>query len=262
MWHRSYSVAVSWLMVVTFLTVNDWAQQSAQPSPAEESKQELEAWRRSMAPQWMNDFAELGRYREANAQLAAPLPGENRVVFMGDSITDAWHLDEYFHGKPYVNRGISGQTTPQMLIRFRPDVIDLQAKVVVILAGTNDIAGNTGPMALQDIESNYASMAELAREHGIRVVFSTVIPVNNYTPRAELLFVQRPPEKIVELNRWLKGYCVKNDCVYLDYFSAMADEKGLLKKDLAIDGLHPNPAGYKVMAPLAQTAIEKALAAK
>ena len=261
MGRRTYSLAGRFLMVVASLTASVWAQQSAQPSPAEESKQELEAWRQSMVPQWINDFADLGRYREANAHLAAPLPGENRVVFMGDSITDAWHLDEYFPGKPYVNRGIGGQTTPQMLIRFRPDVIDLQAKVVVILAGTNDIAGNTGPMRLEDIENNYASMAELARGHGIRGVFSSVIPVNNYTPRAELLFVQRPPEKILELNRWLKDYCAKNGCVYLDYFSAMADEKGLLKKDLAVDGLHPNPAGYKVMAPLAQAAIEKALAA-
>jgi len=215
-----------------------------------------------MATQWMNDFADLGRYREANAHLAAPLPGENRVVFMGDSITDAWHLDEYFPGKPYVNRGIGGQTTPQMLIRFRPDVIDLQPKVVVILAGTNDIAGNTGPMRLEDIENNYASMADLARAQGIRVVFSSVIPVNNYTPRAELLFAQRPPEKILELNRWVKDYCAKNGYIYLDYFSAMVDEKGLLKKDLAQDGLHPNPTGYKIMAPLLQAAIEKALAWK
>jgi lysophospholipase L1-like esterase len=181
---------------------------------------------------------------------------------MGDSITDAWHLSEYFPGKSYVNRGISGQTTPQMLIRFRPDVIDLQPKAVVILAGTNDIAGNTGPMTLEDIENNYASMAELARAHGIRTVFSSVIPVNNYTPRAELLFVQRPPEKILALNRWLKGYCARNGDVYLDYFSAMVDQKGLLRQDLAIDGLHPNPEGYKIMAPLAQAAIERALATK
>ena len=207
-------------------------------------------------------LADLDRYREANAQLVAPAPGENRVVFMGDSITDAWQLNEYFPGKTYINRGISGQTTPQMLIRFRPDVIGLQPKAVVILAGTNDIAGNTGPMRLEDIENNYASMAELAMAHGIRVIFSSVIPVNNYTPRAEVLFAQRPPEKILELNQWLKDYCAKNGDVYLDYFSAMVDKKGLLKQDLAVDGLHPNPAGYKIMAPLAQAAIEKALAGK
>jgi lysophospholipase L1-like esterase len=262
MLRHTYSLAVRWIVFTAFLAGSAWAQQTVQPSPAEESKRQLEAWRQSMATQWMNDFADLGRYREANAHLAAPLPGENRVVFMGDSITDAWHLDEYFPGKPYVNRGIGGQTTPQMLIRFRPDVIDLQPKVVVILAGTNDIAGNTGPMKLEDVENNYASMADLARAQGIRVVFSSVIPVNNYTPRAELLFAQRPPEKILELNRWVKDYCAKNGYIYLDYFSAMVDEKGLLKKDLAQDGLHPNPTGYKIMAPLLQAAIEKALAWK
>jgi lysophospholipase L1-like esterase len=262
MLHRTYSLAGQLIVVVALLTAGVWPQQTAQLSPAEESKRELAAWRQAMLPQWANDFADLGRYREANAHLAELATGENRVVFMGDSITEAWRLEEYFPGKPYVNRGISGQTTPQMLIRFRPDVIDLQAKVVVILAGTNDIAGNTGPMRLEDVENNYASMAELARAHGIRLVFSSVIPVNNYTPRAELLFVQRPPEKIVELNLWLKSYCEKTGCGYLDYFGAMADEKGLLKKDLAIDGLHPNPAGYKIMTPLAQAAIERALAAK
>jgi lysophospholipase L1-like esterase len=205
----------------------------------------------------MSDFGELGRYREANAALGAPVPGENRVVFMGDSLTDGWPLEEYFPGKPYVNRGIGGQTTPQMLIRFRPDVIDLQPKMVVILAGTNDIGGNTGPMRTADIENNIASMAELARVHGIRVVLSSVLPVHNYGPEAELRLIRRPPEMILELNRWVKEYCVENGCVYLDYFSAMVDGTGLLKKDLAVDGLHPNPAGYKIMAPLAQAAIEK-----
>lgn len=259
---RKMFLIAQWTMLFAFLNNAAWAQQSSQSSAAEESHRQLEAWRQSMAPRWMNDFADLGRYRDADAQLPAPAPGEKRVVFMGDSITDGWKLEEDFPGKPYVNRGIGGQTTPQMLIRFRPDVIDLQPQVVVILAGTNDIAGNTGPMRLEDVENNYASMAELARAHRIRVVPSSVIPVNNYTPRAELLLTQRPPEKILELNRWLKDYCAQNDCVYLDYFSAMVDEKGLLKKDLAEDGLHPNPAGYRIMAPLAQAAIEKALAGK
>jgi lysophospholipase L1-like esterase len=171
-----------------------------------------------------------------------------------------WKLDEYFPGKPYINRGISGQTTPQMLVRFRQDAIDLQPKVIVILAGTNDIAGNTGPTRPEDIEVNYASMAELARAHDIHVVFSSVLPVHNYTPRSQDLFAQRPLEKILELNRWLKAYCATNHYVYLDYFSAMVNEQGLLKRDLADDGLHPNVTGYKVMAPLAEGAIEKALA--
>ena len=210
-----------------------------------------------------------GRLRKLRAAIARPMPNsdhprrdEDRVVFMGDSITDIWKLDKSFPGKPYLNRGIGGQTTPQMLIRFRPDVIALQPKVVVILAGTNDIAGNTGPMSLAEIENNYATMAELARAHNIRVVFSSVIPVNNYTERSKLFFPLRSPDQILELNRWMKNYCAQNGCVYLDYFSAMVDDKGLLKADLAEDGLHPNDKGYAIMAPLAQKAIEQALASK
>jgi len=185
-----------------------------------------------------------------------PAQNENRVVFFGDSITDMWKLDQYFAGKPYVNRGISGQTTPQMLIRFRQDVIDLKPKAVVFLAGTNDIAGNTGPMRLEDIEANLASMAELARSHEIRVIFASVLPVNNYTPESLELFSERSPDKIVKLNVWLKDYCAANNLIYLDYFQAMVDEKGLLKSEFAEDGLHPNAAGYKAMAPLAEQAIE------
>ena len=219
-------------------------------------------WRASRTSIYMNDFGELNRYRAANATLSAPAPGENRVVFFGDSITDAWPIAESFPGKPYINRGIGGQTTPQMLVRFREDVINLQPKVVVILAGTNDIAGNTGPMTLDEIEANYASLAELASAHNVRVVFSSVLPVHNYTPESQEMYAERSPEKILALNRWLKQYCGDRDLVYLDYFSAMVDDKGLLKKDLAVDGLHPNAAGYKIMAPLAEAAITTALAAK
>jgi lysophospholipase L1-like esterase len=146
-----------------------------------------------------------------------------------------------------------------MLVRFRQDVIDLHPKVVVILAGTNDIAGNTGPMRNEDIEANYASFAELARTHGIRVVYSSVLPVHNYTERAKDMYAQRPPARILELNAWLKDYCARNGIVYLDYFSAMVDDRGLMRKDLADDGLHPNSAGYKLMAPLAEEAVQKAL---
>jgi lysophospholipase L1-like esterase len=219
-------------------------------------------WRASRTSIYMNDFGELNRYRAANATLSAPAPGENRVVFFGDSITDAWPIAESFPGKPYINRGIGGQTTPQMLVRFREDVINLQPRVVVILAGTNDIAGNTGPMTLDEIEANYASLAELASAHNVRVVFSSVLPVHNYTPESQEMYAERSPEKILALNRWLKQYCGDRDLVYLDYFSAMVDDKGLLKKDLAVDGLHPNAAGYKIMAPLAEAAITTALAAK
>ncbi len=221
----------------------------------------LDQYRASRIAVYTDDFGQLARYRDANSSLKAPAPGENRVVFFGDSITDIWKLEDYFAGKPYINRGIGGQTTPQMLARFRQDVIDLHPQVVVILAGTNDIAGNTGPMSLGDIEANYSSMAELARAHNIRVVFSSILPVHNYTPKAQEFFAQRPPEKILELNRWLKDYCAAKTLAYLDYFNSMVDEKGLLKRDLAEDGLHPNPAGYKIMAPLAEQAITKALAA-
>ncbi len=223
------------------------------------AKEKLEDYRRTKMSTWMNDFAELSRYHDANAALLTAAPAPGRVVFMGDSITDGWRLAEYFPDKPYVNRGIGGQTTPQMLIRFRPDVIALKPKVVVILAGTNDIAGNTGPMTVQQIEDNYASMAELAQANDIRVVFASVLPVHNYNANAELFFVTRSPEKILALNQWLKSYCEEKGLIYLDYFTPMVDGKGLLKRDLADDGLHPNKAGYKIMAPLAEAAIQKAL---
>ena len=225
-----------------------------------EAAHSLEMYREGNAAMFMNDFGQLKRYHDANAQLGPAAPGEKRVVFFGDSITDIWKLDESFPGKHYINRGIGGQTTPQMLVRFRADVLSLKPAVVVILAGTNDVAGNTGPETLEQIEGDYASLAELARANGIRVVFSSVMPINHDNPRALLFFLQRSPEKILALNVWLKQYCADHGLVYLDYFSAMVDDRGLLKSDLSGDGLHPNAAGFAVMAPLAQAAIEKALA--
>ncbi len=219
----------------------------------------LDKYRASRIAIFVNDYGDLARYRDANAALKPPAPDENRVVFFGDSITDIWKLDESFPGKPYINRGIGGQTTSQMLVRFRQDVVDLQPKAVVILAATNDIAGNTGPISNQDIEANLASMAELARVHGIRLIVSSILPVNNYTPESQDFFAQRPAERILALNSWLMDYCVKNHLMYLDYFSAMVDSKGLLKRDLANDGLHPNKAGFAIMAPLADKAIERTL---
>ncbi len=233
----------------------------AQPAAAP-PQSGFERWRASRAELFMNDFGELGRYREANAKLPPPAAGEERVVFLGDSITDGWPLAEYFPGRPYVNRGISGQTTPQMLVRFRQDVVALRPRVVVVLAGTNDIAGNSGPMRLEDIEANFASMAELARASGIRVVFSSILPVHGDTSRAAEYFAARPPAKILELNRWLKAYCSAQGCEYLDYFGALVDSRGLLRRELAEDGLHPSPEGLRIMAPLAQAAIARALAGR
>ncbi len=229
------------------------AQTPAPAVPDDKVRSELER-----AQKTLKDWANLGRYKAENATVAAPASGEKRVVFMGDSITDAWGrtYGQFFPGKPYINRGISGQTTPQMLIRFRPDVIAHKPKAVVILAGTNDIAGNTGPMTLEEIEGNLASMAQLAKANGIKVVFASVMPV---TDAIRPQTARRPPEKIVALNAWLKDYAAKNDAVYLDYYSAMVDDKGMLKTELTYDGLHPNNAGYELIAPIAQKAIDAAL---
>ena len=261
-WYVQEMLRKAHRLILALFLLSTFAHGQQSPDDAVKAVQNLENYREGLIHLWMTDFGNLARYREADAKVAPPATGEDRVVFMGDSITDIWDLATYFPGKPYVNRGIGGQTTPQMLIRYRPDVIALQPKVVVIMAGTNDIAGNTGPMSVAEIEANYATMAELARAHNIRVVFSSVTPVNDYTERSKLLFPLRSPQQILELNRWMKDYCVQNGCVYLDYFSAMVDDKGLLKRDLAEDGLHPNDKGYAIMAPLAQKAIEQALTSK
>ena len=230
--------------------------------PTLSPEQALQNWRDSKAATLRDDFGELARYRDANAALKPPAPGEKRVAFLGDSITDYWKLADYFPGKPYINRGIDGQTTPQMIVRFRQDVIDLHPKVLVVLAGTNDIAGVTGPARNVDIQANYASMAELARVHQIRVVFASVLPAHNYTQEAKESFALRPRERILAVNSWLKNYCVNNGLVYLDYFSALIDDHGMLRRDLSDDGLHPNADGYKIMAALADKAIDTALANK
>jgi lysophospholipase L1-like esterase len=205
----------------------------------------------------LNDWPNLARYRAENAALGPPKAGEQRVVFMGNSITEGWarYFPTMFPGKPYVGRGIGGQTTPQMLVRFRQDVIALQPAVVVILAGTNDIAGNTGPSTIEMIEDNIASIAELAKANGIRVVLSSVLPVYDYPWRPGL----EPAQKIIALNGWMKDYAAKHGMVYLDYHSAMADARGGLRPELGGDGVHPNEAGYRIMAPLADRAIAEAL---
>jgi lysophospholipase L1-like esterase len=254
------------LFSIVLVAVSALAPQPAPPSPQAAPPipstgfPGLDQYRASRLAIYTDDFGELRRYREADVPLAQAAAEANRVVFLGDSITDYWKLADYFPGKPYVNRGIDGQTTPQMLVRFRQDVIDLHPKVLVVLAGTNDVAGVTGRTRDEEIEVNYKSMAELARAHNIHLVFSSLLPVYNYTADAKESFALRPAERILALNHWLRDYCAKNGFVYLDYFRALVDDHGMMKRTLSDDGLHPNPAGYRVMAPLAEKAIALALA--
>ncbi len=241
-----------WIFLLAASTAVMAQTPEAQPEAAK-LKADLER-----AQRVLQDWANLGRYAADNAKVPLPDESPERVVFMGDSITDSWgrRYGKFFEGKPYLNRGISGQTTPQMLVRFRPDVLAHKPKAVVILAGTNDIAGNTGPMTLEQIQGNLQSMAELAKANGIRVVLASVLPVCDYIrPQTE----RRPMEKIRALNAWLRDYASRTGAVYLDYYSAMLDEAGSLKQELTYDGLHPNEAGYAVMEPLAAKAIEQAL---
>jgi len=267
-------VAALMLMVATASAQTPPAATPAQPAvpqsaqPALPSCQELAAALQAVVRNdaRLRDWADLGRYRESNRSVGAPAPGEARVVFMGDSITDSWQQPRFggfFPGKPYVDRGISGQTTPQMLLRFRPDVVALAPKAVVILAGTNDIAGNTGPMTDEQIEGNLASMAELARANGIRVVLSSILPVSQSHVRPGDVnppqTTRRPMARIKALNAWMKDYAAANGHVYLDYFTATTEAEGLLRVELSEDDLHPNAAGYAIMAPLAEAAIQAAL---
>ena len=213
------------------------------------------AWKKAHDAQLLVDFGGLERFREADAALPAPKPGENRVVFMGDSITEDWRLDKSFPGKPYINRGISGQTSPQMLVRFRQDVINLKPKVVLILAGTNDIMENTGPMTTEQSGAMIASMADLAAANNIRVVLCSVLPSSEFVWSPAL----KPAPRIVELNAWIKKYAAQKGYIYVDYYSAMTDQSGGLPDALSNDGVHPLPAGFAIMAPLAEAGIQQAL---
>ncbi len=203
------------------------------------------------------DWPDLNRFRKQNDSLGVPDEGEQRIVFMGNSITEGWlNADpEYFANRSYINRGISGQTTPQMLLRFRADVIDLQPKVVIILAGTNDIAGNTGPMTLEEIRDNMISMSELAKANGIAVIISSVLPAHDYAWRPGL----EPNIKIPKLNAMLEKYAIANGIIYLDYFAAMVDNRNGLPKELSEDGVHPTKEGYAMMKPLVEASIKKGL---
>lgn len=210
----------------------------------------------------INDFGNTRRYTTENAAVKPPAAGEQRVVFMGDSITDNLHnaqrFGPFFPGKPYLNRGIGGQVTGQMLLRFFQDVIALQPKAVVIFGGTNDIGGNIGPLPMEAIENNLAAMSDMARANGIKVILATVTPVCDMPGRPPMT-AGRPPNEILVLNRWIKDYAAGHNLVFLDYFSATVDEKGFLRAELTEDGLHPNAKGYEIMNPLAERAIAQAL---
>lgn len=234
---------------------------------------------KSLADQ-LQDWNQLGRYYAANRELKKQPADPKRVVFMGDSITDGWRLDEYFPGKPYVNRGISGQVTSQMLVRMYPDVIDLKPTAMVVLAGTNDIARNNGPATVEMIEENIMAMTELAQGHGIKVLLCSILPVSDYPYLAQQsgrgpqppagagrggrgpilrqrMTAGRPPEDILKLNAWMKSYAAQANATYVDYFSALVDEKGWMKDGIANDGLHPNAEGYKIMVPIVSAAIDR-----
>ncbi len=252
--HTATHVAVLALVLASVACArpNESARAQPAPSAAEQRRAAIEA-------RFHADWAWLDRYRAENAALGPPRPGEQRVVFMGNSITEGWapHFPALFPGKPYVGRGISGQTTPQMLVRFRQDVIALRPAVVVLLSGTNDIAGNTGPSTLAMIQDNIVSMTELARANGIRVVLSSVLPASRFSWKPEL----QPAAQIVELNRWIQSYARTNGIPYVDYHSAMADARQGLRSEYSNDGVHPNEAGYRAMAPLVEQAIAEALGA-
>jgi lysophospholipase L1-like esterase len=223
----------------------------------------------------LQDWNQLGRYHEANEELKKQPAEPKRVVFMGDSITDGWKLAESFPGKPYVNRGISGQTTEQMLVRMYPDVIDLKPAAVIVLAGTNDIAQNTGPETVTMVQENLMAMTELAQKHGIKVILCSLTPISDYAslpvgwgdppqtadgPKRKLIqSTHRPPSQVVQLNEWIRSYAASIGAIYADYFSMVSDANGMLKEELSDDGLHPNAKGYALMTPVAAAAIEKAM---
>jgi lysophospholipase L1-like esterase len=203
------------------------------------------------------DWAEMGYYHAEDVKLQAQPAGKGRVIFIGDAITEPWDLAHYFPGKPYLNRGIPGQTTPQMLVRFYPDVIDLRPAAVVILAGINDIAGNTGPETAEMVEDNIRAMCQLARANGIKVILGLILPVSDYTAHKQT--EKHPLADIVKLNIWLRSYAAENHAEVADYYSAVVDKRGMLKEGYSDDGAHANDRSYSVMAPVAEAAIDRAL---
>jgi lysophospholipase L1-like esterase len=244
------------LFVVVFVTVVAGLSAYAGQSPTTLSADDISRMQRLL-----QDWPEIGRYKNANAALPLPAAGQKRVVFLGDSITDFWiqKSKDFFASKSYVDRGISGQTAPQMLLRFRQDVINLRARAVVILAGTNDLGGVNGPETIPEIEGYITSMVELGRANGIKVVLCSILPVNDYVkPRTS----SRRPADMMQINSWMKEFCSRSGCTYVDYYSHLLDSRGVLSKDLSNDGLHPNEAGYAIMQPLVERGIQEALVSK
>lgn len=222
----------------------------------------LGPFRAKLVPSLMQDFGERYLYAAADRALGAPKPGEQRVVFLGDSITDRWDLPRSFPNRAYVNRGIGSQVTAQMILRFHQDVIALKPAAVVILAGINDVQGFLQQETPEQIEANWETMADLADRHGIKVVFGSILPVNNYTESARDVLKERDPATLRALNGWLRQFCRRRGYAYADYYSVLVDDKGLMQRDLTTDGVHPLRAGYARMAPVARAAIARALATR
>lgn len=220
----------------------------------------LGPFRASLVPSLMQDFGERYIYAAADRTLPPPRPGEQRVVFLGDSITDRWNLAASFPGKPYVNRGIGSQVTAQMILRFHQDVVALRPSAVVILAGINDVQGFLQQETPEQIETNWEAMADLADRHGIKLVFGSLLPVNAATDRARDVLKDHNPAELRALNAWLRRFCATRGYGYADYHARLVDGSGLLERGLSDDGLHPLASGYARMAPVAETAIERALA--
>lgn len=253
------------LLTSAAVSAQDRAPSSYQSSPERRvvAEKEWGPWlgpfRAKLVPSLMKDFGERYLYADADRALGMPRPGEQRVVFLGDSITDKWNLAASFPGKPYVNRGIGSQVTAQMVLRFHQDVVSLDPAAVVILGGINDVQGFLQQETVEGIESNWEALADMADRHGIRVVFGSLLPVNNYTPQARDVLKERHPAELRLLNAWLQRFCQKRGYVYADYYSVLKDGNGLLRRDLSEDGVHPLAAGYARMAPVAEAAIDTAL---
>lgn len=262
---RDRVAALTFLAGVSTLHALPAAAQPYQSSPERRTVAEkdwgewLGPFRAKLVPSLMEDFGERYLYASANAALPAPRPGERRVVFLGDSITDRWNLAASFPGRRYINRGIGSQVTAQMILRFHQDVIALKPSAVVVLAGINDLQGFLQHETTEQIEANWETMADLADAHGIRMVFGALLPVNDYTPAAKDVLKERDPVRIRALNAWLRAFCKRRGYAFADYFTPLADERGLMAARFTQDGVHPLDDGYAVMAPVAQRAIDQAL---